>query len=106
VQDLGGWQDDHAEKDIEDSQRGSGQDAPACRCPLEHELLLGRRRRVNCIGEAGAERLAGVLAQCASLAYLNLSPISLEQAGQIVLQECWGSAQRWLTSISATIWER
>jgi hypothetical protein len=29
VQDLGGWQDDHAEKDLEESQRGSGQDAPA-----------------------------------------------------------------------------
>ena len=42
MQDLGGWQDDHAEKDVEESQRGSGQDAPACRCPLEQELL-GRR---------------------------------------------------------------
>jgi hypothetical protein len=39
LQDLGGWQDDHAEKDVEESQRGSGQDAPACRCPLEQELL-------------------------------------------------------------------
>ncbi len=31
VQNLGGWsgQDDHAEKDLEESQRGSGQDAPA-----------------------------------------------------------------------------
>ena len=27
--------------------------------------------------------------------------IVLEQPGQGVLQECWGSAQRWLTSISA-----
>ena len=39
MQDLGGWQDDHAEKDVEESQRGSGQDAPARRCPLEKELL-------------------------------------------------------------------
>ena len=35
---LAGRQDDHAEKDLEESQRGSGQDAPACRCPLEQEL--------------------------------------------------------------------
>ena len=27
LQDLGGWQDDDAEKDLEESQRGSGQDA-------------------------------------------------------------------------------
>ena len=39
VQDLGNWQDDHDEKDVEESQRGSGQDASACRCPLEQELL-------------------------------------------------------------------
>jgi hypothetical protein len=26
-----------------------------------------------------------------------------EQAGQRFLQECWGSAQRWLTSISAAM---
>jgi hypothetical protein len=52
VHDLGSWQDYHAEKDLEESQRGSGQDAPASRCPLEQELLeqevleqelLGRR---------------------------------------------------------------
>jgi hypothetical protein len=42
VQDLGGWQDDRAEKDLEESQRGSGQDVPACRCPLEQELLVRR----------------------------------------------------------------
>ena len=30
---------DHAEKDLEESQRGSGQDATVCRCPLEQELL-------------------------------------------------------------------
>ena len=32
-------QDEHAEKDLEETQRGSGQDVPACRCPLEQELL-------------------------------------------------------------------
>jgi len=42
VQDLGGWQDDHAEKDVKESQRGSGQDAPASRYSLEQKLL-GRR---------------------------------------------------------------
>ena len=42
VQDLGGWQDDRAEQDLEESQRGCGQDASDCRCPLEQELL-GRR---------------------------------------------------------------
>jgi hypothetical protein len=41
VQDLGGWQDDHAENDLEESQKGCGQDALACRCPLEQELLGG-----------------------------------------------------------------
>jgi hypothetical protein len=42
--DLGDSQDDHAEKckkDAEESQRGSAQDGPPCRCPLE-EALLGR----------------------------------------------------------------
>ena len=29
--------------------------------------------------------------------------IGSEQEGQRGLQECWGSPQRWLTSISATI---
>jgi len=41
---LGDSQDDHAEKckkDVEESQRGSAQDGPPCRCPLE-EALLGR----------------------------------------------------------------
>jgi hypothetical protein len=51
VQDLGGWQDDHAETDLEESQRGSGQDAPACRCPLEHGLL-GRRPQWHGTGKA------------------------------------------------------
>jgi hypothetical protein len=39
LQDLGDWQDGHVEKDIEESQRGSGEDVPCCRCPLEAELL-------------------------------------------------------------------
>jgi hypothetical protein len=39
VQDLGGWRDDNAEKDLEESQRDSGHNAHACRCPLEQELL-------------------------------------------------------------------
>jgi hypothetical protein len=81
---------DHAEKDIEESQRGSGQDEPEHRCPLEKELL-GRHPhdtasaltaqcrmstlelpRCEMIGQ-DAERLAGVLAQCAALTYLDLS---------------------------------
>ena len=40
MQDLGGWQDDHAENDVEESQRGGGQDAPAGHGPFEQELLL------------------------------------------------------------------
>ena len=39
VQDLTGCQDDHAQKDLEERPRGSGQDAPANRCPFEKELL-------------------------------------------------------------------
>ena len=41
MQDLGGWQDDHAEEDLEENQRGSGQyiNIYAGRCPLEHELF-------------------------------------------------------------------
>jgi hypothetical protein len=50
-QDLGGWQDDHAEKDLEESQRGSGQDDPACRCPLEREGLLGRDHQSHICSE-------------------------------------------------------
>ncbi len=94
---MGGWQDDHAEKDLEVSQRGSGQDAPACRCPLEQELL-GRRPQRHEKGKAlvrfeaahiddslgaasphsscraeDAPRLAGVLAQCPELVHLDLN---------------------------------
>jgi hypothetical protein len=39
---LNDWTDDHSEKDVEESQRDSGQDAPASRYSLEQELL-GRR---------------------------------------------------------------
>ncbi len=30
-QDVGGWQDDYAEKDVEESRRGRGHDAPGSR---------------------------------------------------------------------------
>jgi hypothetical protein len=80
VKDLGDWKDDHVEKDLEESQRGSGQDAPACRCPLEQELL-----------DRHLQRLAGVLGQCRELVHLNLSDNEMG-AGQRTLQECWGSA--------------
>jgi hypothetical protein len=44
-------------------------------------------------------KLAGVLAQCPALAHLNLSGNDKFGAeGQRGLQECWRSAQRWLTS--------
>ena len=39
LQDTGGSQDNHAEKDVEEIERVSGQDVPVCRCPLEQELL-------------------------------------------------------------------
>ena len=38
MQDLGGRQNHHAENDLEESQRFSRQGAPACCCPLEHDL--------------------------------------------------------------------
>jgi hypothetical protein len=41
---LGDCQDDHTEKDVEETQRGNGQDVSVSRCPLEQELL-GRRPR-------------------------------------------------------------
>jgi hypothetical protein len=62
------------------------------------------------IAPDGAESLARVLGQYASLAHLDLSWNDLtsisaamisHQMGQRVLQECWGSTHRWLTSISA-----
>ena len=98
---MGCRQDDHAEKDLEESQTGTGQDAPACRYSFEQEFL-GRRPRwhgrwkaavrfeatrgvhspVHIItlelprcGMKGqdAERLAEVLTQCPALAHLDLS---------------------------------
>jgi len=38
-QDLSGWSDEHAAKDLEENQTVTGQDASACICPLEQELL-------------------------------------------------------------------
>jgi hypothetical protein len=32
-QDLGGWEDHHVEKDLEDSQTGVGQDVSVCVSP-------------------------------------------------------------------------
>jgi hypothetical protein len=58
-------------------------------CPALARLDLNS----NEIGDAGTASLAGVLAQCTALARLNLR----------ALQECWRSAQRWLTSISDSI---
>ncbi len=87
---MGGWQDDHAEKDVEESQRGRGQDGSASRCPFE-QVLLGRRPQ--CHGKRKAP--VRFEATCG-----NDSPTSTPAR---VLQECWCSAERWLTSISATI---
>jgi hypothetical protein len=51
-----------------------------------------------------AERLAGVLAQCPALAHLDLSGNSdFGAGGARGLQECWGSAGSWCTSISAAV---
>jgi hypothetical protein len=33
------WHWEAAQKDLEESERASGQDAPACRCPLEDHVL-------------------------------------------------------------------
>jgi hypothetical protein len=47
-----------------------------------------------------AEILAGVLAQCPALAHVDLSEnYNFGAAGAERLAKCWGSAQRWLTSI-------
>ena len=39
MQDLGYLQDNDAEKDLKQSDGGSGQDAPDCRCVHEYHLL-------------------------------------------------------------------
>jgi Ran GTPase-activating protein (RanGAP) involved in mRNA processing and transport len=57
--------------------------------------LVNFNLSTNFIDYSGAERL-GVLAQCTALAHLNLSGVTLEQT-QGALQECWRSAQGWLT---------
>jgi hypothetical protein len=69
-------------------------------CPALAHLDL----RINAMGAVGAERIAGVLAQCPALAHLNLGGIDIRADGQGALQECWGSVQRWPTSMSVTIW--
>ena len=99
---MNGWQDEHAEKDLKENQRGSGQDSPATRCPLEQELL-GRHLQWHGKGKAPvrfeathgddspcsittlelrscaitgphAEWLAGgVLTQCRALVHLDFS---------------------------------
>jgi Ran GTPase-activating protein (RanGAP) involved in mRNA processing and transport len=58
----------------------------------------------NDIDDAGTENLAGVLTQCrTALAHLDLCENSIGPDGAESLRECWRSAQRWLTSISAVI---
>ena len=61
---------------------------------------------VNGIGDAGTGSLVGVLVQCPALAQLELrvtAAVRSARLGQRVLQECWGSAQRWFNSISNTM---
>ncbi len=118
MQDLGGWQDDHAEEDLEESQRGSGQDALACRCALEQEVV-GRRPEWHGRGKArvrfhetrgddslvqittlelsfcemkgqDAEKLAGVLAQCPALVHLDVSRNRIGVGGTERLAEVLG----------------
>jgi Ran GTPase-activating protein (RanGAP) involved in mRNA processing and transport len=69
-------------------------------CPaLVHLDLSGKYN----FGSAGAERLAGVLAQCTALAHLDFHYNGIGAGGAESLEECWRSAQRWLTSISRAI---
>jgi hypothetical protein len=111
---LGGLQDEHAEKHLEESQRGSGQDAPASRCPLEQELPERRPQwhgkgkvpvrseathgdvsavrittlelRRCAITGAHAEWLAGgVLAQCRALVHLDLGYNDIGDEGSEIL---------------------
>jgi len=57
----------------------------------------------NGMGEPGAESIVGVIAQCPALAHLNLRNNFFLLPCQRIFQESWCSAQRCLTSISATI---
>jgi hypothetical protein len=104
VQDLGGWQDDHDEKDVEESQRGSGQDAPASRCPLEQQLLgpcpqWHRKGKAPIYFEATCIHDSPV-----PLPHSNWAAVQLQDHMQSGLQEeCWRSAERWCTSISVAI---
>jgi hypothetical protein len=52
VQDLYVWKDDHAEKDLEESQRHSGQNALVCRCPFEWDD--------ETVTETGGHRQTGI----------------------------------------------
>jgi hypothetical protein len=100
VQDLGGWQDDHADKDVEESHKRSGQDAPACRCiglsrsfwddvrngtaaeklqfVIRQLTVATARCRITILElplceMKGQKRSAGVLTQCPALAHLDIS---------------------------------
>ncbi len=54
----------------------------------------------NGIGPDGVKSFAGVLGQYTALTHLELGTITSARLGQRVLQECWGSAHRCLTSVS------
>ena len=52
-QDLGGWKDHHVEKDLEDSQTGSGQDVSDCVSPAletyrKSTVQKSKNRLVTC----------------------------------------------------------
>jgi len=68
-------------------------------CPALTDLNLGKNR----IDDSGAESLAGMLGQCAALSHLDLSGNEIGTVGDGRLRASWRSAQRWLTSISASI---
>jgi hypothetical protein len=59
--------------------------------------------RNNQIFGGGAESLARVLPQCAALAHLDVRYNDIGAGGAKSLQECWRSAQRWLTSMSVAM---
>ncbi len=81
MQNLGGWQDDHAEEDVEESQRdlhncaitGPHAERFAGGVLSHYPALVHLDLSGNQIGPDGAESLAGVLAQCPALVHLNLS---------------------------------
>jgi Ran GTPase-activating protein (RanGAP) involved in mRNA processing and transport len=104
-------------REFDRTRRGRELAGVLAQCAALAHLNLCR----NLIGPDGAESLAGVLAQCAALAHLKLGCNWIEAAGTAslagVLAQCavlahldlrdnlresCCSAQRWLTSISAT----